>query len=112
MKFLSTIKKWPIEKKRIFSISVAIFLTILIIILNSALNLIWKEEVPRNKLLDKNSPINTMQESFSRIFEEAKPALEQIFGTSSDNIGEQGAEIVDQINTATTSFSTTSNIVE
>ena len=112
MNFLSEIKKWPIEKKRIFSISVAVFLTILIIILNSALNLIWKEEVPRNKLLDKNGPINTMQESFSKIFEEAKPALEQIFGTSTDSISGQGGEIVDQINTATTSFSTTSNVVE
>lgn len=94
------------EKKRIFSISLAIFFTILILIFNYSLNLIWKEEKNNIRIYDKNSPINTIQESFSKIFSNAKPVLEQVFSSSTKD------KIIDQINLASSSFSTISNIVE
>ena len=109
---ISRIRKWPIEKKRIFSILVAVFLTILIIVLNSALNIIWKDETKNIPLNNKNSPINTIQESFSKIFSEAKPILDQAFGSSTSGQLNQTGEIIDQINSTSSSFSTTSNIVE
>jgi predicted PurR-regulated permease PerM len=105
MNFLDKVKRWPMKKKRIFSISLAVFLTVLIIVLNSAINLIWKDEMI-NKTTNKNNPIKLIQESFSKIFNVAKPALDQVFGSST------GDKIIDQTNSASSSFSTTSNVVE
>ena len=103
----SKIRKWPIEKKRVFSISMALFLTILIIILNSGLNLIWKDETKNTNVYNKNNPINTIQKSFSDILNEAKPALDQIFGSSTEDISASSAPIektVDQINSTSSSI--------
>ena len=97
MNWLKIIRKWPIEKKRIFSISVAVFLTILIIVLNSAINIIWKDDVPKNNYVQKEA-INSIKESFSDILNTAAPALEQVFGSTT--------EIIDQIKLASTSSST------
>lgn len=111
MKFLEKIRKWPIEKKRIFSISIAIFFTILVIILNSGINIIWKDET-KNTAFDKNNPINLLQDSISKIYNEAKPVLDQVFGSSTNDSSSQTDKIVDQTNSTSSSFSTTSNIVE
>jgi predicted PurR-regulated permease PerM len=108
---ISKIRKWPIEKKRIFSISLALFFTVLVIILNFVLNMMWKAEEPSNRLSDENSSISDIQESFSKIFQEAKPALDQIFSSSTDTIPQSPREIIDQINSTSTSFSTTSDVV-
>ena len=114
MDWLNKIRKWPIKKKRIFSVSFAIFFTILIIILNYNINLTWKNE-PNNHIYDKNSPISTIQESLSKIFDQAKPALDQIFGTSTGNLSISSTSTenaIDQINSTSSSFDTSSNIVE
>ena len=103
MKFLEKIKSWPIEKKRIFSILLAVFLTILIIVLNSGINLLWKDEV-QNKVFNKNSPVNSIKESFSQIFSDVGSVTEQISSST--------AQLIDQIKSASSSFSTSSNIVE
>lgn len=101
---LHGVRKWPLERKRVFSISVAIFLTILIIILNSVINLVWKDE-PKDIIYTKNNPVDTVQESLSKFFNEAKPILDQAFSSSSQY------KIIDQINSTSSSFSTTSNVV-
>lgn len=71
MNMLEKIKKWPASKKRFFSITLAIFLTILIIILNSALNLIWKEE-QKNNYLQKDKQVKEIKDTFSKIINDTK----------------------------------------
>ncbi|MFA5651852.1 MAG: hypothetical protein WC933_00615 [Candidatus Paceibacterota bacterium] len=100
MKFLEKIKGWPIEKKRIFSILLAVFLTILIIVLNSGINLLWKDEA-QNKVFNKNSPINSIKESFSQIFGDVESIAKQVSSST--------AQLIDQIKSASSSFSTSSN---
>ncbi len=80
--FINRIREWPIEKKRTFSIVLAIFLTLLIIILNFSINFVWKDETKENILINSNSPINSLQQSFSKIWNEAQPAFNNIFSTS------------------------------
>jgi len=100
---INKIRKWPIEKKRLLSLSLAIFFTVLVIVLNSGLNLIWKSNT---KIVnyEQEKAINVMQESFSQIFKTAQPVIERAIGSST--------EIIDQINSASSSFSTTSSVVE
>ena len=95
MKLLDKIKRWPIEKKRIFSISVAVFLTILIIVLNSALNLLWKDDIPKVNYA-QNETISSMKTSFLDLFNTAAPSLEQAFSSST--------QIIDQINSTSSSI--------
>ena len=99
MKFIDKIRKWPAKKKRIFSISLAIFLTFLILILNSAINLIWKDEVKV-----KDNSLYSLKESISEIVNQSKPLIDQTISSST--------EIIDQINSASSSTSTSTNIVE
>lgn len=101
------IRKWPAEKKRIFSIALALFITFLIIIFNAGMNLLWKDETK----VVKNNPLNSLQESFSKVVEQASPTLEQVFSATQE-MATQTQAIIDQINAAPSSFSTTSNIVE
>jgi len=100
---IDKIRKWPIEKKRLLSLSLAIFFTVLIIVLNSGLNLIWKSNI-KTVNYEQEKAINAMQESFSQIFKTAQPAIERAISSST--------EIIDQINSASSSFSTTSSVVE
>ncbi|MFH1454767.1 MAG: hypothetical protein ABIF22_00340 [bacterium] len=117
MKFIDKARKWPVEKKRMFSIVLAIFFTFLIIIFNSGINLIWKDET-QNITFSKNGPINSIQKSFSEILNKAKPMLEQVFSSSTEASSimsgqtEGTGEIIDQTNSTSSSFSTTSNVVE
>ena len=90
----------------------AVFLTILIIILNSGLNLIWKDDTKNINTYNKNNPINTIQESFSQIYNEAKPALDQIFGSSTQNTATETEQIIDQTNSTPSSLSTSSDMVK
>ena len=114
MNWLNKIRKWPIEKKRIFSISVAVFLTIIIIILNYGLNLVWRDE--SNNIVDtQNNPIDTIQDSLSKIVDQAKPILDQAFSSSTQEMTTQATqtdEIIDQINSTSSSFGTTSDVVQ
>ena len=96
----TSIKKWSIEKKRIFSLIVAVVLTILIIVLTSAINLLWKEEVPK-KIYDKNSPTNTIKDSFSEIFDQIQSVTALISSSTS--------QAQNQINSAPSSLSTSSS---
>lgn len=105
-KILHQIKGWPIEKKRTFSLSLALFFTILIIILNSAFNLVWKDDVKKINYVQDNA-ISSMKKSFSEILNTTKPAIDRIFSSSS-----QVSEIVDQINSTSSSFSTSANVVQ
>ncbi len=94
--FINEIKKWPLQKKRNFSLFLAILLTVLVIILNFALNAVWsekKDDIPR-----KNAQFESMKNSFSEIFDQAGSALEQTFSSST--------EIIEQIKLASTSSST------
>lgn len=102
MNFIKGIKSWPIEKKRIFSVSVALILTILIIVLNSGINLLWGDK-KTNNISDKNNPVNTLSESFSKIFNDFQSVTKQI--SSSTTI------IMDQINSTSSSLSTGTNVV-
>ncbi|MFH0755182.1 MAG: hypothetical protein V1910_00750 [bacterium] len=79
-KFFNEIKKWSDKRKNFFSFLLALFFTILIIILNSNINLIWKKDEIQNKNFTKNST-NSTQEPFSKVLNEAKPLLDQFFNS-------------------------------
>jgi hypothetical protein len=102
---LKKIKKWPIKKKRRFSLIAAILLTVLIIIFNFGINTIWKEKKPKRNF--NNNSMKSFQSSFSNIFNIAKPALNQIFSSST-----QTEKIIDQINSISSSSDRVSNVVE
>lgn len=106
---INRIRKWPIERKRIFSVLLAVFLTVLIIIFNFSFNSIWKDNT-KNTFINNNS-INKIQKSFSEIIDESTPILEQIFSTSSQETITETDKIIDQINSASSSLSTSSNVV-
>jgi predicted PurR-regulated permease PerM len=112
MGIFNKIKKWSIKKKRIFAISIALFLTILVIVLNSVINSLWKDEARKNNFSDKNNPITSIKELFTKIINEAKPILGQVFGSSTQDKSSGTSQIIDQNNSTSSSFSTTSNIVE
>jgi hypothetical protein len=104
MNWLKKIKRWPIEKKRIFAFSGAIFFTILIIIFNSGINVLWKDKTT-NKYID-NTPFNSIKESLSEIANETKPILEKAFNSTTSRI------IIEQNTQSTSSSSTTPNVVK
>ncbi len=107
-KTLYWIHGWSIEKKRVFAISSAVFLTILIIVLSFSINSIWKDEV---KIVpyDQINPIKSIQESFSEIENDAKPVLEQVFGSSTENIASGTEQTTDQNISTSSSVSSSSN---
>lgn len=102
MEWLKNVKKWPIEKKRKFSILTAIFLTFLILILNFAVDKLWSNEA--NISSSQYWPTYQIKESFSKFYNEFQDIAKQFSSGTK--------EIIDQINTASSSFSTTTNIVE
>jgi len=111
MKVLDKIKKWPIERKRVFAISLTVFLTILIIILSLVINSIGKDGtkiIPYNQ----TDPIKSIKESFTQIINEAKPILNQVFSSSTKNTASGTEQIIDQNNSASSSLISTSSIVE
>ena len=112
MKHLDKIKNWPIEKKRIFSISVAIFLTVLIIGINYGLGLIWNVEKSVNAYADKENPINKLAESFQKNLDIVQPVLDKAFSDKSIWVGTTTEELINELSSSTNSSSTTSNIVE
>jgi predicted PurR-regulated permease PerM len=114
IKTLNRIRKWPDERKRNFSLMIAILLTILIIVFNVAVNMLWKDNVPKKNY--QKEPFSEMKESFSQAFSSSESMIQQ----ASSNT----AQIVSQLSTtsssfasttsstSTTSFSSTSNVVE
>ena len=103
MPFLNKIRKWSIENKRIFSILMALFLTILIIVLNLGINSFWKKDTPKTNYAQTEA-IDSMQKSFQKIFEQTQPALDQLLGISTADTATQTGEIVDQINSTSSSL--------
>ena len=110
MSLLGKIKKWPAERKRFFSLFLALFLTVLIIILNIFINSIWVSKNGVN--LGKNNGIDTIKESFSNIIDQNKPILDQALNSFKNAMPTTTDEAVDQINSASSSFATSSDIVE
>ena len=104
-KIVKVIRKLPVEKKRILGIFLALILTILIIILSLAINSIGRDD---EKIVpyDQVNPITSIQESVSEIFNKAKPILEQAFSSTTKE------KIMEQINPASSSTSTATNVVE
>jgi predicted PurR-regulated permease PerM len=116
MNWLNKIKRWPMRKKRIFALFLAIFLTILIIVFNSAMNILWKD-----KTKNSNNPVSSFKSAFSEIFNGANPILDKAFSSTtqaelSDQLDKLSASLsstsVDQINSTSSSSSTTSNVVK
>lgn len=115
MKIIEKIKKWPTDKKRIFSISVAVFLTILIIILNSAINIIWKESDQKDNSIYKKSQTKQIQESFSEIIDNTKNIFDDLKKNDLATTTEETTQIentVNQTNSISSSSISTSSIVE
>ena len=102
MKSLDKIKKWPVEKKRKFSFFAAIILTILIIVLNSAINVVWKDET-QNNFFSKYSPIQSTKESIMKVLNQFGPSIESAISSTS--------ELIKQNTSTTSGFSTTTNVV-
>lgn len=117
MDWLKKIKKWSAEKKRIFALCVAIFLTILVLVLNSAISSLWKGKIT-NKYVD-NSPFTSIKESFSEMFSKEKPLLMQALSSSTQAIKQTNqqastsiATSSDQTNSTSSSLSSSTNVVE
>ena len=102
MNWLKKLRKWPIDKKRILALSIAAFLTILVIVINAAINIIWKDNTPIKKV--DNTPFETIGKSFSDIINGFKPAFDQAFGSSTKISGNNIQ--------STSSSSTTLNVVK
>ncbi len=116
-KTLYRIKKWSAEKKRIFALCMAIFLTILVLVLNSAISSLWKGKIT-NKYVD-NSPFTSIKESFSEMFSKENPILMQALSSSTQAINQtssqsssSSATSSDQMNSASSSLSSSTNVVE
>lgn len=115
MKIIEKIKKWPTDKKRFFSISIAVFLTILIIVLNSAVNTVWKENKQKNNSIYKNSQIKQIQESFSEIINNANKTLDDLKANNLATTTSQTTQTentTNQTNSTSSSLISTSSIVE
>ncbi len=117
MDWLKKIKRWSAEKKRIFALCVAIFLTILVLVLNSAISSLWKGKIT-NKYVD-NSPFTSIKESFSEMFSKEKPLLMQALSSSTQAIKQTNqqastsiATSSDQTNSTSSSLSSSTNVVE
>lgn len=96
--FFKRIKSWSIEKKRFFSISCAIFLTIIIIILNAKVNTVWKKDNI------KNNSVDNIQNSVLEIVNQAKPLFDQAMSSTT--------EIIDQSKGTSSTSTATTSIVE
>ena len=110
MKFLDKVKNWPIEKKRIFSISVAILITVLVIGINYGVGRLWYEEKPENVYADKENPINKLAEEFQKNLDVVQPVLDKAFSDKSVWVSTTTEELINQISSS--SSSTTLNVVE
>lgn len=111
MKYLDVVKKWPIEKKRNFSIIVAVFLTLLIIGINYSVNLVWHDDETVNTYAEKDNPINKLSEEFKKNLDIVQPALDKAFTDMQSPTTTAAAEKF--INSmASSSLSTSSNVVE
>ena len=105
MNFVNKIKKLSFETKRTLAIILAILLTIIIIILNSTVGYLWKDDSVGD-VKSKNDPIKSIQESVSQIINSAKPIIDEAFSSTTKE------KIMEQINSASSSTSTTTNVVE
>ena len=105
MNFVNKIKKLSFETKRMLAIILAILLTIIIIILNSTVGYLWKDDSVGD-VKSKNDPIKSIQESVSQIINSAKPIIDEAFSSTTKE------KIMQQINSASSSTSTTTNVVE
>ena len=81
MKIIDRISKWPSEKKKIFSLIVAVFLTILIIILWFTVDFYFKKDNIEDTVSSDN--FSEVKESFLNIFEDLNT---NISTTSENNI--------------------------
>ncbi len=111
MKLINQIKKLSFEKKRILAISLAVLLTIILIIINSIINSVWKDDSV-GAVKSKNDPIKSLQQSVSEIINQAKPIISQAFGSSTRNMASGTDQTIDQNNLASSSVSTSSNVVQ
>lgn len=109
--FLKLVMGWPIEKKRIFSISVAIFLTVLVIGINYGVGLVWYEEKPVNVYADKENPINKLSEAFKKNLDIVQPTLDKAFSDKSVWVSTTTEELINEISSSTASTSTSLNVV-
>lgn len=110
MKLIDEIRKWPEKRKRNFSIFLALFLTVLIIIINSAFNIIWPESSKKQSISDSRE-FNNMKESFNDLINNAQPLFNQ-FDNLSSTSAIQTVETIEQDNSTSSSFGSTTNVVE
>ena len=111
MKLVNQIKKLSFEQKRILAISVAVLLTVIIIIINSLINSVWKDDSV-GAVKSKNDQIKSLQQSVSEIINQAKPIIDQTFGSSTQNTASGTEQIIGQNNSTSSSVSSSSNIVQ
>lgn len=111
MKYLDEVKTWPIEKKRKFSIALAVFLTILIIGINYGVGLFWKEEKKESPFANKNNPIKELSESFKKNLEIIQPVVDRAFTDKTVWVGTTTEELLNQMSSTSASSSTSTNIV-
>ena len=81
MKIIERISKWPSEKKKIFSLIVAVFLTILVIILWFTVDFYFKKDNIEDTTASDN--FSEVKESFKDIFKDLNT---NISTTSENNI--------------------------
>ncbi|MEI8123860.1 MAG: hypothetical protein WCG60_01680 [bacterium] len=81
MKIIDRISKWPSENKKIFSLIVAVFLTILIIILWFTVDFYFKKDNIEDTTSSDN--LSEVKESFKDIFKDLNT---NISTTSENNI--------------------------
>ncbi len=81
MKIIDRISKWPSEKKKIFSLIVAVFLTILVIILWFTVDFYFKKDNIEDTTASDN--FSEVKESFKDIFKDLNT---NISTTSENNI--------------------------
>ena len=73
MKIIERISKWPSEKKKIFSLIIAVFLTILIIILWFTVDFYFKKDNIEDTVSSDN--FSEVKESFKEIFEDFNASI-------------------------------------
>lgn len=102
MKWLKDIKKWSDKKKRIFAVSLALFITILAIVLNVGINVSQN----KNKINTADRQLDSVGKSFIKIFTDVQPIIESVFSSTTKE------KINKQILIASSSFSSSTNIVK
>lgn len=111
MKQLEKVKNWPIEKKRNFSIIVAVFLTLLVIGINYSVNIFWPDDKPVNVYEAQNNPINKLAESFKKNLDIVQPTIDKAFADmQSPSTTAATEQFIKSISSS--SLSTSSNVVE